>query len=366
MKTFKNGLSIYTCFLLLICFASCNGQSTAQKNNDSVTVQQTYTSKKVLLSKTQGSDEHQNIHCSIQDKVGNLWFGTSGEGVFQYDGNVFTQYTAKDGLGSNVVWSILLDSSGNVWFGTDDGVSRYDGKIISKVPFTMMNANGMAVDIPNASRNAVWSMMQDSKGIIWIGSALDLYCYNGETFSRFLDRKDLVNSQNLKLNMVQCIVEDSSGTIWFGSGPLALEGVIRLDGNTLSASKPSGDGWIRDILRDRNGNLWFSGRHFGVFQFDGSDYSKFKVKESIGSPKLQDRDGNIWFTGEESSNPLLSIDGVWMFDGTVFRNFSITEGMGRNSVWSIMQDKDGNIWIGTRNCGLFRYDGKDFKSYFEF
>ena len=65
----------------------------------------------------------------LQDKKGNLWFGTDDGGVLKYDGKSFIHFTDKEGLSSNTVLSILQDKSGILWFGTDEGgVSKYDGK----------------------------------------------------------------------------------------------------------------------------------------------------------------------------------------------------------------------------------------------
>ena len=55
------------------------------------------------LITTQGAGPANNVACSMQDKKGNLWFGTTGEGVYQYDGKSFTNFTTKDGLNSNMV-----------------------------------------------------------------------------------------------------------------------------------------------------------------------------------------------------------------------------------------------------------------------
>jgi hypothetical protein len=55
------------------------------------------------LARTQGSSQYSEIRCGLQDRAGTLWFGTTGEGVYSYDGKGFTQYTVGDGLGSNTV-----------------------------------------------------------------------------------------------------------------------------------------------------------------------------------------------------------------------------------------------------------------------
>jgi len=356
---------IFSFLVVSIFFISCNGQTKSKRKNEMVVEQLSFTSKNPKLTKTQGTTEHQNVHCSLQDKDGNLWFGTTGEGVYRYDGKEFIQFTEKDGLSNNKVWSILEDKSGDIWFGTDDGVSRYDGKTISKIPFILTSVSGFGTPTPQSGINAVWSMMQDKSGIIWFGTSLDLYCYDGKTFSRFLDKFTIINNQNLKLKWVQCFLEDSKGTIWMGSGPITEEGVVRYDGKSIKSAKPNSDGWIRYMLEDKNGHIWFSGRQNGVFRYDGQTFTMFAEKTNIGSAIFKDKIGNIWFDGGEKLNSIESIGGLWRYDGKTFENFTTKDGMGKYSVWSMLEDRKGNIWIGTRNCGLYRYDGRTFTTFSE-
>jgi ligand-binding sensor domain-containing protein len=354
-------------FLLLVSafFSSCNGQIKTARPNETGIEQQSFTSKNIKLTKTQGTTVHQNVHCSLQDKNGNLWFGTTGEGVYRYDGKEFTQFTQKDGLSINSILSILEDKSGNIWFGTEDGVSRYDGKTISKIPFVSNKLSGIGISIPQPAKNKVWSIFQDKTGIIWFGTSEDLYCYDGKSFSRFLDRRDILNNQSLKLKWIQCFLEDSNGTIWMGSGPTAMEGVIQFDGKTISSAKPNGDGWIRYMLEDRNKKLWFGGRGNGNFIYDGKNFIKYSEKVGIGNPILVDKAGNIWFTGEEKNATVESVGGIWCYDGKAFKNYDTKDGLSKYFVYSMLADNNGNIWIGTRNCGLYRFDGKTFTSFSE-
>lgn len=358
-------LTVFPSLLVMMLLTSCNGQTKTAQPVEPVAGQPSFTSKNTKLTKTQGTTEHQNVHCSLQDKDGNLWFGTTGEGVYRYDGKEFTQFTEKDGLSNNKVWSVLEDTSGNIWFGTDNGVSRYDGKTISKIPFTLSGPGGLGAAIPQSGMNAVWSMMQDKSGMIWFGTSQDLYCYDGRSFSRFLDKGNTSNSQHLQLKWIQCFLEDSNGTIWMGSGPIAEEGVIRFDGRSITGAKPSGDGWIRYMVEDKSGHIWFSGRHHGVFRYDGQTFKSFMEKVNIGSAIFRDGAGNIWFDGGERINSIEHMYGLWRYDGIEFEHFTSKDGVGKNSVWSMLEDKSGHIWIGTRNCGLYRYDGKTFKVFSE-
>ncbi|TDE28723.1 hypothetical protein E0I61_10020 [Flavobacterium ranwuense] len=84
MYNLKN--SIFSLLLASIIFTSCNGQTKTNQPNNTIVEQQSFTSKNTKLTKTQGTTEHQNVHCSLQDKNGNLWFGTTGEGVYRFDG----------------------------------------------------------------------------------------------------------------------------------------------------------------------------------------------------------------------------------------------------------------------------------------
>ena len=359
MIKFKN--PIFSLLLVSIFFTSCNGQTKTEQPNKTVVEQLSFTSKKTKLTKSQGTTEHQNVHCSLQDKDGNLWFGTTGEGVYRYDGKEFTQFTEKDGLSNNSVFSILEDKLGNIWFGTDDGVSRYDGKTISKISFT----NGFGTTLSQSPKNSVWSMFQDKSGIIWFGTSQDLYCYDGKSFSRFLDKTNISNNQNLQLNWIQCFLEDSDGTIWIGSGPIANEGVIRFDGKSITSSKPNGDGWIRYMVEGKNGQIWFGGRGNGNFIYDGKTFTNYTEKVGIGNPILVDKSGKVWFSGEEKISTVESEGGIWCYDGKTFENFTTKDNIGKYSVWSMLEDSNGNIWIGTRNCGLYRYNGQTFETFSE-
>lgn len=351
--------------LITVIASSCDAQVDSKLSDQPVADQHQFIGPNAKLRKTQGTSEHQNIHCSLQDMAGNLWFGSTGEGVYRYDGKEFTQFTKEDGLSNNSVWSMLEDKQGNIWFGTDDGLSMYDGKSIERMSLNSAYSIGLSAATPPSGKNPVWSLMQDKNGMIWIGTSADLYCYDGKSFSRFLDKGSIENNQNLQLKYIQCMLEDTNGTIWLGSGPIASEGVIRFDGESIESSKPNGDGWIRYILEDKSGNIWFSGRQNGVFVYGSETFRNFTAKVNIGSAILADKDGNIWFDGGEKQSTIETDSGIWKYDGKSFKNYTVEDELLKYSVWSILEDNRGYMWIGTRNCGLSRFDGKSFVTFSE-
>lgn len=360
---------IYSLLLVLIFSTSCNGQTKLHSQTINQNETKTIPIGQPKLINSQGTQQNDNVHCGLQDKAGNIWFGTTGSGVYRYDGKLFYNYTVKEGLNSSAVWSILEDKSGNIWFGTSNGICRYDGKNI--IPFPI---NDSIRPIPNkndfysdwAPKTTVWSMLQDKTGKIWFGTGDGVYCYDGINFKRFLNNDRVINKDSLQLKMVDCMVEDESGNIWFASGMLpGEEGVCFYDGKSITSSKPNGDSWIRYIVEDKKGILWFSGRARGNFIYDGKTFTKFTNKVGIGNPLLVDTSGNVWFSGEERLSTIENEGGIWCYDGKVFKNYNTLDGINKYAVFCMLQERNGNIWFGTRNTGLYKYDGKHFINYSE-
>jgi len=349
----------------VIAFAvgSCNEETTPASDNSAAVDNQVQTTTVTpKLPRTQGSDKFTNIVCAVADKRGNLWFASSSEGVYRFDGTSFGQFTMNDGLCTNNVHCLLVDQWDHLWIGTSDGICKYNGATIEKVPIVVSDPS-ILINPDKRYKNEIMSMLQDKSGKFWFGTSVGMFCYDGTKFSQFPDDYTVINTGKLELKMVDAIREDRSGNIWFASG--TTEGAMKYDGKSITSSKPNGDGWIRTILESQQGPIWFGGRMHGVFTYNGTEFSLFTAKEKIGSPLLQDRSGNIWFSGEEHDNGYAGVDGVWRYDGTNCTNFTTKDGMGDYGVWCILEDIKGNIWFGTRNNGLYMYDGKSFTCYSE-
>ncbi|MCC7332180.1 MAG: hypothetical protein IT232_06180, partial [Flavobacteriales bacterium] len=170
----------------------------------------------------------------LEDKSGNLWFGTNGGGVSKYDGKTFTHYTEKEGLSNNSVISILEDKSGNLWFGTNGGgVSKYDGKTFTHYT----KKEGL-------SNNYVMSILEDKSvptGVgIWLGTDKGLNCFvvepvlslskggGGLSTTKLNENKEIINPKILVFHkedglkaedfFQNSVLLDSKNHIWWGSG----------------------------------------------------------------------------------------------------------------------------------------------------
>lgn len=360
---------ICSLLLLSVIFTSCNGQTNNIQPNGAAVEALSFTGKNTKLVKTQGSNEYDNVHAIIQDKAGNIWIATTGEGVYRYDGKLFTQFTEKDGLSSNTVWSVLEDKQGYIWFATNDGVSRYNGKTISKVPLVISSPGDFSIAIPKPADKIVWSMMQDKTGMIWFGTGSGIICYDGKTFSNFLNNKNITNKNGLTLKSMQCMYEDTNGNIWFGSGPEASEGICLFDGKSLTNFKPQNETWIRKITVDKQGTLLFATRRYGLLAYNGKTFSNYaepgNLNKQLLTSILADSKGNTWYGSDYTNNSDVRTGGFWKLNGHAFDEFKKQDGLSNTAVYSLAEDKAGNIWIGTRNCGLYRYNGQSFESFSE-
>lgn len=169
--------------VLSIAIAAFNGDDKAQYLNASVSKQKALSGGQANTNNPEAkstTEPYNNIRCILQDRTGNFWFATDGEGVCRYDGTSFTYFTRKDGLSSNFVRSIQEDRRGNIWFGTRDGVCRYDGK--SFTAFTVANSFLNAEILNNFSSDTFW---KNSCGYedLWFGAGDGAYHYDGKLFT---------------------------------------------------------------------------------------------------------------------------------------------------------------------------------------
>jgi ligand-binding sensor domain-containing protein len=348
-----------SCLLLALFFlTSCNGQvkPTTQKEKDTLQIGQA----KIPLPK--GANKDVRIGTSMEDTEGNLWFGSLGEGLFKYDGKLFVHFGMEQGLNSNFIYSILQDKTGKIWVGTNKGLNRFDGNKLVSIPIVLSYNNPYHFNnITNKStstENTVWSMMQDKNGTIWFGTDEAVYCYDGKTFSRFLDNQTVINKDNLNLKGIFSILEAKNGNIWFAE--CAGEGVSSFDGKTLSTIIPYKEIRRTDrIIEDKQNNLWFATAFKGVGKYDGKTYTQniFKAPDLNGSYNiLEDANGNIWFDTQ---------DGLGFYDGQKLSILTKKEGTVVKDFIPILSDKSGNLWFSSKGMKLYKYDGKTFTNFSE-
>jgi ligand-binding sensor domain-containing protein len=241
----------------------------------------------------------------------------------------------------SVSWSVhcqLQDKAGNLWFSTGGGgVYRFDGA--SFVNFT--TKDGLLDD-------DVRSIIEDKSGDIVFGTRSGICKYNGKEFSKYGDNTELHRMP------VTCLLADREGNLWIGT---LTSGVYRYDGknlaNFLNRDRPFNLGskyqTIMDILQDKEGNLWFSSWNGGgVWRYDGRSFTNFVPSAAY---YRRNEDGRSEAGITPLSAPILS--GL----------FPPQDSIGDDMIFSMTEDKAGNLWFATRSHGVCRYDGKAFTRY---
>lgn len=349
----------FTALLLLLVGFACNGSKKAE------VIHQLSHPK---LIKTIGAPNYGSVGCSLEDKEGNLWFGTTENGLYRYDGKSFRQFLMADGLLSNSISSLLEDSTGKIWIGSDKGLCSYDGK--SFTPIEIPLPKNLPPNTNELYRNSklVFSMLQAKNGVIWIATIQGVFTYDGTSFSPFQLNTNSGGFLSTNFNLEK-ILEDKEGNLWFGGR--GNEGVYRYDGKSVTQLKlkilfqegptPKPTEWAWPQLQDKDGNIWFS-NWGGAYRYDGNTFQTFTKNEGLQGTVakiLEDKNGNLWFGGDAGA-------GLHQYNGSTFTRFSTADGLINNSIWSILEDKKGNLWIGTRETGLSRYDGATFQTYSEY
>ena len=275
-----------------------------------------------------------------QDREGFLWFGTDG-GVSRYDGDKFVNFTTDDGLANNSVSAVYQDREGFFWFGTWGGVSRYDGKAF--VNFT--TDDGLA-------SNFVTVIHQDREGHFWFGTWGGVSRYDGKAFVNF------TTDDGLASNFVTVIHQDREGHFWFGTWD---GGVSRYDGRELvnfTTANGLASDFVRAIHQDQEGFLWF-GTLGGVSRYNGNAFVNFTINDGLADNFVraihQDREGFLWFGTNNG--------GVSRYNGNAFVNFTTNNGLASNSVSVIHQSREGFLWFGTDGGGVSQYNGSEFVSF---
>ena len=275
------------------------------------------------LIKTIGDPRYGNVNCSLQDKEGNLWFGTSENGLYKYDGKSFRQFLVTDGLNSNTINDILEDKAGKIWIGTKKGLCVYDGKVFTEIRIELPKNLP-----PNNNKlyqtHVVHDIMQDQGGKLWFVTIDGVYIYDGKSFTLFIIN-EAANGFLTSNDKVEHILEDKAGNIWFGGR--TNEGVFRYDGKSVTnlklkelfqngPIKPKAHNWGWPQLQDKNGNIWFS-NWGGAYRYDGKTFTSFTKSDNGFTRIIEDKKGNLWFGG----------DGLSRYDGKSFTRFTTNDGL---------------------------------------
>ncbi|MBL0340771.1 MAG: hypothetical protein IPP71_07550 [Bacteroidetes bacterium] len=201
--------------LILIVFtlqiSSCTGQVIEKPIND--TTENGINNQPINLNqRTTFPQIHTNLNGMVrefvrtmyQDKKGNYWFGTNGDGIIRYDGQTLEKIIIE-GINSHLrITGIIEDKAGHIWFGSDELI-KYDGEKFT----AYTKKDGLPA-------GEIFGLTIDKSGLIWIGSTGGISLFDGKKFTPFLlpDTKIEDPKPMLSAKLVFNFLEDKNGTMW--------------------------------------------------------------------------------------------------------------------------------------------------------
>lgn len=307
----------------------------------------------------------------FQAKNNDYWFGSDDRGVYRYNGKTLVNFTTKDGLVSNRIRGIQEDKSGNIYFTTYEGISKYDGQTLTT----------LSVSASTASTD--WKLQPEDMWFVGPQDAGVSYRYDGKSLRRLEFPKTKAGDEviakyprskypNAKFSPydVYTILKDSKGSIWFGT---ALLGACRYDGKSFTwipeEELHNGSFGTRSIVEDKDGRFWFCNtlRRYEVDLSNPAE-PKFKTLDGIRDVNDPNRDpvGGIMSSTLDSTGALWMAtygSGVWRYDGEKLTHYPVKDGDKAITLFSIHKDNQGVLWLGTHAAGAYRFNGKTFEKF---
>jgi two-component system, sensor histidine kinase ChiS len=311
------------------------------------------------------------VSCITQDLYGYMWFGT-WDGLNKFDGYKFTVFKSNE-LGKNTdlsnqtIRSLLVDKEGTLWVGTEEGINKYE-----REKQTFQHFKHVPSSKSSLSNDTVRVMYEDSYGNIWVGTqnGLNLFNKTSGTFTLFSNVPGDTNS--ISGNLIYDIFEDKDGFLWVATNNglnkynlLSKKFRHYLHEKENSESIPSDT--VTSICQDKKGILWIGTNNglcslntgtclFATFKHDLKNLKS--ISSNIISDVYEDSEGMLWIG--------TSGNGVNIFDrsNNEFIHFQNTPNdqntISNNNVSAIFEDKAGIIWIATE-IGVNKIDRNSYK-----
>lgn len=288
------------------------------------------------------------VYCAMQDSKGYMWFGTE-TGACRFDGKKFTQFTMDDGLSDNEIFQVHEDSKGRIWFLTFNGKLSFLENGIFHNP-----DNDIILKKAVASTNNLISFYQDNQDCIWIGTFENgLIKIDGQKVSHY----DL--SENTMDDKGMYVQEDSLNNVWGIKSykSVKLDESLRRDSKKIPFSTNN-----QNFVYTQNGNLLFLNSDSNIYFVERMNFRKLiylenKLYVNLIHNLYMDRLKNIWICTRGSGCHKYNFsDGSYEQTETFLPD---------KTVYSVFVDNENNTWITTAGEGIFMLPA-DYKNYYSY
>lgn len=278
----------------------------------------------------------------------------------------FKHLYMEDGVSNNTIVSILQDSYGYIWFGTNDGLNRYDGRSFKIFSHDSRNKNSL-------QQNFVQVIFEDSEKNLWIGTdggGLSLFNREKENFKNYLHNPE--NENSLPHNSVISIVQDERGYFWIGT---LGGGLSRFNSKTGHFKNYQIKGTSSDLISDgrvwdieyfkeklyiatyRNGLMVFDIKNEKFHAFKDFPYNYNYEKNKRLYSVCIDKKNNLWFASKNALQKY-NLETRQYID---YSKTNKTNEIINNRIQYIYESPTGKIWLGSWGEGLILYDSSEDK-----
>ena len=243
---------------------------------------------------------------------------------------VFDSWQLRDGLPVSGVRSIAQTPDGYMWFGTEEGLVRFDG-----VRFTTFARDDRQRPF------TIDSMLVDHDGALWLGTTAGLVLWKHGVAASYTTRDGLAH------NAVRCLYEDRQHVIWVCTrGGLSRFDRSRFTTYTRRDGLPHET--VNDVVQGRDGSFWI-GAAEGLSRWKDDRFQVFTTSQGLASNAVQvlleDRAGTLWAA---------AFEGLTRIAGADVRTFTSADGLPPAAIRDLEEDRSGSLWISTHGGGLAR------------
>jgi ligand-binding sensor domain-containing protein/GGDEF domain-containing protein len=303
---------------------------------------------------------YQFVRTIAQDNDGFMWFG-SQEGLYRYDGHQFLNFhnnaSDQNSLSSDVISRILIDEKSNIWIATrGGGLNLYREK---SNDFKRINSKSGKEKITDDNINAI---LEDKNGNIWVGTedGLNIMQFVGGSWEIKHIRQELGNSNSLSNNMIHALMLSKDGNIWVGTNGGGIS-VFDLEGRFIkqvkfpnSKSLSLASKLVNSLFQDKKDNIWIGTVEHGLIKYNPNTEAVVryqydtKDEHSISSNTLeaiyQDSTGKLW-VGTDKGLLIYNEkeDNFWRFNHSIVDTYSLSS----DYILTFFEDSSQTMWIGT-------------------
>jgi len=298
-----------------------------------------------------------SIQAIIQDKEGFIWFGTE-DGLNRYDGYQFrvykNNYQDSHSLSDNFINGLFIDGQDRLWISSSNGLNLYDPL---KDNFLTYYFNATEVG------NNIYGLVEDQAGKLWVSSNEGLFTHSKKEnkFKRYIPQNP--EMKNWPKNEFGILFVDKQNRLWISTQQHGL--VLKNSNGSIESVEKTYPllSSIRDaqvIRQDQKGNIWIGTAGLGLFKvhFDSHKVSRYEHNpldnKSLSSNVVKslefDQQGQVWIGTENGGLNLYHEKEDWFhrYDNQP----NNPSGISQKTISSIFEDRQGNIWLGTHRSGI--------------